>query len=150
MSDTIRVASIGDLADVKAIVKAAYTPYIARIGREPGPMLDDYETLIKQGRVHVVDCDGSVKGMLVLVPEGETMLLDNIAVLPAAQGTGLGRRLMEFAEETARRAGCTAIRLYTHAMMTENVALYARAGYVETHRGVERGLHRVYMTKHLG
>ena len=43
MSDTIRVASIGDLADVQAIVKAAYTPYIARIGREPGPMLDDYE-----------------------------------------------------------------------------------------------------------
>jgi hypothetical protein len=33
--------------------------------------------------------------------------------------------------------------------MTENIAVYARAGYVETHRGVEKGLHRVYMTKRL-
>ena len=33
--------------------------------------------------------------------------------------------------------------------MTENIALYTRLGYVETHRGEEIGLMRVYMRKTL-
>jgi glutathione S-transferase len=33
--------------------------------------------------------------------------------------------------------------------MTENIALYRRAGYVETHRVSEKGFDRVYMTKRL-
>jgi hypothetical protein len=33
--------------------------------------------------------------------------------------------------------------------MTENLALYCRLGFVETHRGEEIGLNRVYMTKAL-
>jgi hypothetical protein len=33
--------------------------------------------------------------------------------------------------------------------MTENLALYGRLGFVETHRGEEIGLNRVYMTKTL-
>ncbi len=77
------------------------------------------------------------------------MLLDNIAVVPAAQGKGLGRRLLAFAETAARNENLPAIRLYTNQAMTENVALYTRIGYVETHRGEENGFHRVYMTKRL-
>ena len=33
--------------------------------------------------------------------------------------------------------------------MTENIALYSRIGYVETHRAEENGLRRVYMSKRL-
>ena len=34
--------------------------------------------------------------------------------------------------------------------MTENIALYSRIGYAETHRIEEKGLRRVYMAKPLG
>ena len=34
-------------------------------------------------------------------------------------------------------------------MMTENIALYARLGYAETHRAEEKGFRRVYMAKPL-
>jgi hypothetical protein len=34
--------------------------------------------------------------------------------------------------------------------MTENIALYGRIGYAETHRATEKGLNRVYMAKPLG
>ena len=78
------------------------------------------------------------------------MLLDNIAVDPAAQGAGLGRRMLAFAEGTARAAGFGAMRLYTNEAMVENVGLYARLGWVETHRGEENGFRRVYFTKRLG
>ena len=144
----IRPAALLDLEHVETVVRAAYSGYISRIGREPGPMLDDYASLIGQGLVHVLD-DGGVIGVVVLVPEPEAMLLDNVAVDPAAQGKGYGRLLLTFAEQEARRQGFGVIRLYTNVLMTENLALYPRLGYVETHRGEEKGYSRVYMEKRL-
>jgi GNAT superfamily N-acetyltransferase len=144
-----RLAVLADLQAVEEIVRQAYTPYIARIGRPPGPMLDDYAALIGEGRVYVVERDGNVEGVLVLVPELDAMLLDNVAVAPSAKGTGMGRRLLEFAERSARAAGFRVIRLYTHEKMAENIALYSRIGYSETHRAEEKGLKRVFMAKQL-
>jgi hypothetical protein len=47
--------------------------------------------------------------------------------------------------EEARRLGLSALSLYTNAAMSENLAVYAHLGFVETHRVVERGYNRVYM-----
>ena len=146
---TPRPAQLSDLPAIEAIITAAYGPYVARIGRPPGPMLDDYRAQIDAGRVHVIEHDGTVQGLLVLIPQPGALLLDNVAVAPAAQGLGLGRHLLQLAETTARSAGYRTIKLYTNAAMTENIALYTRLGYVETHRITENGLHRVYMEKPL-
>jgi ribosomal protein S18 acetylase RimI-like enzyme len=78
------------------------------------------------------------------------MLLDNVAVAPAAQGSGLGRKMLEFAEAEAVEAGYRSIRLYTNEAMTENIELYTRMGYSETHRVEEKGFRRVYMSKPVG
>ena len=110
-------------------------------------MLDDYSALIEGGHVHVVEHAGVVQGVLVLIPEKDSMLLDNVAVAPAAQGLGLGRLMLAFAERCAIDAGYDSIRLYTNEAMTENIELYARIGYAETHRAEEKGLRRVYMAK---
>jgi len=145
---TIRPAVCDDLPAIAAIVDGAYRPYVARIGREPGPMLDDYAALLLAGRVHVLDQEG-VRGFVVLLQDEDTMLLDNVAVHPDRQGRGYGGLLMRFAEDMARAAGCVAIRLYTHETMIENIARYRGLGYVETHRAEEEGLHRVFMRKPL-
>jgi GNAT superfamily N-acetyltransferase len=145
----MRLAQSQDRFAVETIVEAAYSHYIARIGQKPGPMLDDYAALIEGGHVHVMDDGKMVVGILVLIQEADTMLLDNVALHPSAQGRGLGRQLLAFAEQTAREAGCGSIRLYTHVLMTENIAIYTRAGYHETHRGEQKGLQRVFMTKSL-
>lgn len=149
MGSDIRIASDSDLAGIQAVVKDAYTPYVGQIGRKPGPLLDDYEALVQAGRVSVIDVDNVVQGILVLIPEQDAMLLDNVAVSPAAQGLGLGRKLIAHAERSAKEAGYTRVRLYTHVAMTRNIEHYARIGYVETHRGEENGLKRVYMAKSL-
>ncbi len=112
-------------------------------------MLDDYAALIDAGRVHVGMRNKVVQGILVLIPQTDAMLLDNVAVAPEAQGSGLGRLLIEFAERTAINTGYDAIKLYTNEAMTENIALYERLGYAETHRVEEKGLRRVYMLKSL-
>ena len=147
MTHALRVATMEDRHAVEAIVQAAYSHYIPRIGRPPGPMLDDYSALILEGYVHVIQRRAVVEGLLVLIPEKDGMLLDNVAVIPAAQGIGLGRKMIEFAEQTARNAGYQLIRLYTNEAMIENIKLYSSLGYTETHRGEEKGLRRVYMTK---
>jgi ribosomal protein S18 acetylase RimI-like enzyme len=149
MGATIRPATRDDLSAVQEIVRAAYTHYIDRIGREPGPMLDDYAALIADARVYVGERADGVQGILVLLPRDGAMLLDNVAVAPAAQGSGLGRLLLEFAERSAIEQGYGTIKLYTNEAMTENIALYEKIGYTQTHRAEENGLRRVYMRKTL-
>jgi len=145
----IRLARTQEAAVVAAIVHAAYVVYLPRIGREPGPMLDNYDKLVAEGRVYVLEEGQEIEGLVVLIPEDKTMLLDNVAVRPEAQGKGYGNRLIAFAEDQARAAGYESIRLFTHELMTENQARYKYLGFVETHRGEEKGLKRVYMTKAL-
>ncbi len=75
------------------------------------------------------------------------LLVDNVAVAKAAQGTGLGRALMAFAEAEAARRGHRRVWLYTHEKMVTNIALYERLGFVETHRAEQAGFARVFMAK---
>ena len=147
----LRTARPDDRAAVEAIVEAAYSVYVERIGKPPGPMLDDYAELIEAGAVSVIeDGDGAIAALIVLLAKPDHLLLDNIAVRPDRQGRGLGRRLVAFAEAEARRLGHAELRLYTHATMTENIALYTRLGFRETGRGREAGYDRVFMAKRLG
>jgi GNAT superfamily N-acetyltransferase len=145
----IRPAGHGDIAPITAIVNAAYSIYIPLIGKPPGPMLDDYAAHVRAHAVWVAEADAGIAGLIVLLPETDHLLLDNVAVDPARHGQGVGRALMRFAEVEARRRGFSELRLYTHEKMTENVALYARSGWTETGRGEQLGYSRVFFSKRL-
>ena len=144
----IRPARAVDRAAIEAIVRTAYSIYIERIGKPPGPMLDDYAALIDAGVVSVLeDADFSIAAVIVLMPKVDHLLLDNIAVRPDRQGRGCGRALVSFAESEARRLGYRELRLYTHQKMTENLALYQRLDFEEIGRGHQDGYDRVFMRK---
>ena len=145
----IRAATADDVSAITQIVGQAYRHYIARIGQPPGPMLDDYVARVLEGVVWVLEEGSVIAGIIVLLPATDYLLLDNIAVSPARQGFGLGRRLLAFAEAEALQRGYREIRLYTHQTMVENQRLYASIGYEETGRGTEAGYDRVFMRKQL-
>jgi GNAT superfamily N-acetyltransferase len=146
----IRPARPDDRDAVEAVVHAAYSIYVDRIGKPPGPMLDNYTTRIADGSVSVVEnSTGNIAGIIVLIPNSDHLLLDNIAVRPNYQGQGFGRVLIEFAEREAERLGYSRIRLYTHEKMTENIDRYRRIGFVESGRGQQGGYDRVFMVKDL-
>lgn len=149
METRIRLAVPSDRHAVEGIVRDAYDHYRASLGTVAGPLLDNYGVLIADHRVHVLERYERILGILVLIPQDDAMLLDNVAISPTAQGEGLGRRLLEFAERFAISSGYAKIRLYTQEAMTANVALYHRIGYRETHKVEEMGLRRVYMVKDL-
>jgi ribosomal protein S18 acetylase RimI-like enzyme len=150
MSDWImRMAQPQDAQGLAECVAAAYQRYVPRMGKPPGPMLADYAEAIAQHQVWVAEANGEIIGGLVLIPCEDYMLLDNVAVHPNYQGQRVGRILLELADAEAMLQGYGELRLYTHETMTENIALYTRIGWIETHRGEQDGYARVFMRKPL-
>lgn len=143
----IRRAVAADATAAAAIVDAAYAKYVPRIGMKPMPMLDDHAARIEAGQAFVFEDAGQVVGWLVLLDQDGHLMLDNIAVAPDRAGQGIGRALMQFTEAEAARRGYAEMRLYTHALMTENLAMYSRAGWNETGRVTYQGRHRVNFSK---
>ena len=144
---SIRPARAGEAAAIRGLVRRSYAMYVPRMGREPGPMLDDYEKRVAEGAVWVLETDGALVGILVLLPYDDHLLMDNVAVDPECQGRGVGKALVAFAEDEARRRGYPEIRLYTHQTMVENVRMYKKLGYEEIGRGEQAGYDRVFMRK---
>jgi GNAT superfamily N-acetyltransferase len=143
----IRRAVVADVPTIERIVHDAYMKYVDRIGKPPGPMLDDYAARVAAGEVSVCARGDGIAGILVLEPAADHLLLDNIAVAPAWQGRGVGRLLLDFADAEARRVGHAELRLYTHVLMHENIALYTKLGWLEYGRGEQAGFQRVFMRK---
>jgi GNAT superfamily N-acetyltransferase len=143
----IRPAGPADAEALRAIAAAAYEKYIPRIGRVPAPVTADYAQAIRSGQAWAAVEEGQVVGFAILIAWPGHLLLDNVAVLPAAQNRGVGARLLGLAEERARSIGLGEIRLYTNEAMTENLTYYARHGYVETHRAEQDGFRRVFFRK---
>lgn len=145
----LRPARPEDHDSVVACVDAAYTGYIADIGEKPKPMLDDYGALIRAEAVTVAERNGELVGLIVMWARPDHWFVDNMAVWPAEQGTGVGSVLLAHAEATARAAGFDEIRLYTNEAMTANTTYYEHRGYKETHRSDESGYTRIYYARPL-
>jgi GNAT superfamily N-acetyltransferase len=86
----------------------------------------------------------------VTCPGAGHLLVETLAVRPDAQDHGIGARLLGIAEKAAIGAGLGEVRLYTNEAMSENLEVYPRHGYVESHRRVVDGFRRVFFAKTLG
>ncbi len=154
--ERIRPAVAADVPEVKAVIDAAFRPYIARIGVVPVPMEADHAANVAAGRVFVARAPGSaagtarVTGLAVVEPREDHLWLDVVAVRPDAHGTGVGRLLLEFVDAHARALGLPEIRLCTNAMMWENRRIYPKFGYEVVGRGVTGPYDRIHYRKRLG
>lgn len=147
----LRMAVPGDGDAVRAVVQHAYEPWIPVIGMLPLPLEADYDQLIQAGSVTVLiePGVGRIAALIVLVPEPEALLIENVAVDPEFQHRGFGRILLAHAEDVARSTGLRAVRLYTNRLMATNIALYERLGYAITTRDTHEGRPVVHMAKAL-
>lgn len=146
----IRLGCAADAPTAHAIVERAYDVYVEQIGGRPAPMDDDYAEKALEGQLFVAEeNDLGVVGLIVLASKPDHLLIENVAVDPHHQGTGIGRALLAHAEIYARRHQVRTLRLYTNAVMTKNLALYAHLGYTEDSRRSDGGFERVYLSKNL-
>lgn len=143
-----RPATSADAPAVTALVTAAYERYVPLLGRQPTPMLTDHAAAIRDHAVWVIDgAPGAPVAVIDCIVRADHLWVDNLAVHPDAQGRGLGRALLRFAEDEAARLGLPEVRLLTNERYTSNIAMYTRYGYRETHREPYLGTDLVHFRK---
>jgi GNAT superfamily N-acetyltransferase len=150
LDPVLRRATDSDAQSVDNLVASAYEKYIPLIGRTPMPMLTDHRESIRANDVWVLDVEGTLVGVLELHARVDHVWIDNVAIEPTWQRRGLGRRLLQHAEDEARRIGLAEMRLLTNERYVANIAMYTRHGYVETHREPHLGTDLVYFAKTIG
>ena len=127
----VRVAVQEDVAELTKLINAAFVverPFLE------GERIDERGTreFFEKGKFLVLEDSSGMHGCVYCELRGDRGYFGLLAVYPARQGTGLGRKLMAAAEEYFRSAGCVAIDLRIISQRTPLPALYRHLGYVET------------------
>lgn len=143
-------ANAGDAAAVRDLVRAAYAKWVPLLGREPMPMKADYEHAVREHRIDLLLVGGEMRGLIETMLRDDHLWIENVAVLPEAQGAGLGHMLLAHAERLAAEAGLAELRLLTSSAFAANVALYEKIGYRVDRLEPFMGGTTVYFSKRLG
>jgi ribosomal protein S18 acetylase RimI-like enzyme len=131
---TIRPAHAADDAALLAIDDATWTSAVS-----PAPAPTERTTFFERQPVEgvlVAELDGVVSGYVstyqnIPLPSHEHVLAVNgLAVAPAAQGQGVGQRLIESVVESAKQRGLAKITLRVLGHNTGARRLYERCGFV--------------------
>lgn len=146
---SLRVADVADAGEIGALTREAYAKWVSVIGREPLPMTVDYAVAMASHRFDLLHVGGRLAALIETVPDGDRLLIVNVAVRPDFQGRGFGARLLRLAEDLAGQAGLAGMRLYTNKLFAENIRLYASRGYrVDREEPLNGGV-AVHMSKRL-
>jgi ribosomal protein S18 acetylase RimI-like enzyme len=143
----LRIAGEADAGAIQDLTRKAYAKWVELTGREPLPMKVDYFDAIRKHRFDLLYVGGQLTALIETVPEGDFLLIKNVAVLPGFQGRGFGTRLLTLAEDLAVSLGLAGTRLYTNKLFVANIRLYAALGYrVEREEELNGGV-AVHMMK---
>jgi GNAT superfamily N-acetyltransferase len=140
-------ATVEHVDAIRSLTREAYGKWVPVIGREPKPMTADYAEAVRKHRIDLLYLDGELAALIEMIPATDHLLIENVAVRPALQGRGLGRKLLSHAEQVAVLLGCAEIRLYTNKLFAENVRLYQELGYRIDREEVLTGGVAVHMSK---
>jgi ribosomal protein S18 acetylase RimI-like enzyme len=90
------------------------------------------EILKKGGKIFLAFAGTEFVGTFILLPVNhEDIELTKLSVDKAYRRMGIGRQLMNYAIDDARKAGYTSIILLTHTSLTEALKLYRKMGFTE-------------------
>lgn len=145
MTDTLTItpATAADIPALKSLIEAAYRGDSARQGwnheadilgdervtrEELGALMADPAVTILTAR------DGAdMIGCVAVTCKGSALAyLGMLCVSPALQSAGLGRRLLDAAEDHAHAAGIAAMEMTVIGTRASLIAWYERRGYVFT------------------
>jgi len=148
----IELAAPDDAGEILTLQRAAYVTE-AQLYGDPfiPPLVESFEQIRKLLDGDAVVLKAVVDGRIIGAVRGQfsdqTCLVGRLVVAPDQQGLGVGGALMRALEdEVAGRA--TSLVLFTGHQSADNLRLYRRLGYTETHRErVAAHLIQVHMRK---
>ena len=142
-----RPAEPADAPAIRDIVRSAYAKWVPVIGREPLPMRADYGQAVAEHPFELAVVESRIVGMIETTLADDHLWIENVCVAPEAQGRGIGRLLLERAEQKALEAGRPELRLLTNGAFEANVLLYKKHGYTIDREEPFMGGMTVYMSK---
>ncbi len=143
-SDThINFAAAADITAIKNLLNAAYRGKSSRQGwtTEANLISGDTRTndemildvMRQQGSVILVHRKNEIiSGCVNLQQHDNRIYLGMLSVSPQLQGGGIGKKLLQAAEEYARCVNCTSIYMSVISVRTELIDWYKRHGYLDT------------------
>ncbi len=137
-------AAFSDLPDLTALINSAYRGDSSRKGWTTEADLlggirtsEDSlaETLAKPDAtilLHRDEATNALIGCVYLEKKEDLMYLGMLTVSPEIQARGLGKKMMQQAEEYARSLGCRTVEMTVISQRAELIAWYERRGYALT------------------
>jgi GNAT superfamily N-acetyltransferase len=127
----IRLAHEADVEPLARLINSAFRveqPFIEGDRIDP----DGVCAYMEKGKFLLAEDSSGLAGCVYVELRGDRGYLGLLGVDTARQGIGLGRKLMDAAENYFRTAGCRAIDLRIVSARTPLPAFYRHLGYVET------------------
>jgi predicted N-acetyltransferase YhbS len=126
-----RFATDGDAEAISALVNAAFKVeryFIDSDRINPGKVRE----MLRTARYLLGEENGTLIASVYVELRGQRGYFGLLAVDPARQGEGFGRKMVAEAENYARAAGCSFMDLLIVNIRAELPPFYRRLGYVET------------------
>jgi N-acetylglutamate synthase-like GNAT family acetyltransferase len=130
---TVRLAETEDAESIARILREAFTVYRRFYTEEafeqvtPNP--DVVERRFAEGPIWVAELEGKAVGTVSVTTEPEGLYVRSMAVLPEAQGRGVGHKLLEAINEWAAGTDEERIFLYTTYFVPGAKEMYEKHGY---------------------
>jgi GNAT superfamily N-acetyltransferase len=144
------VAAPAQLAPVDALIRAAFAPYMRRLGRE---IADDaygwFAEAIVKGDIYIALDGSEIVGAIATRRRDAGLELALIGVTPTRQKSGIASFMIARIAEVARRRGLRTLSLTTAEMMEDRIRLYRRHGFEIVRRGLPEHGKDAHMRVHM-
>jgi GNAT superfamily N-acetyltransferase len=131
-STTIRSAMIEDRHFMVSLINEAFTVETFLEGeRTSAP---EIRAMFETGEFLLAIANGVLVASVYTEVRGESGYFGMLSVRPSQQGTGLGRAMIQAAEQSCRAKGCKRMEITVLSLRAELPALYRKFGYNETSR----------------
>jgi ribosomal protein S18 acetylase RimI-like enzyme len=143
MALAFRTALLSERDELERVWRAAFTPFVRALGRdlpahgsaEFAAGLARVEAELQRGDVYVALDADHIVGLVRTERQKDELYIDQIAVDPVRQRSGVGSWLLQRVEEVARSASARGLLLETPEMMEHLIRLYRRHGFEIVRRG---------------
>ena len=128
----IRVAQLSDVDEIVRVINCAFRAAESFFVEGDRISAETLAAMMSRGSFLLAEDDAGLAGCVYVELRGPRAYFGLLAVDPARQRRGLGRRLAQEAENFGREAGCGVMDIYIVNVRAELPAIYRGMGYVET------------------